>query len=202
MIVSFIIMAVQVVVLAVFIRFDPVGPFIFSGSRIRDGTMGRINCFMVVMAGLPMAPAALLVLTALPEKTAAAVPEDTPYDMLMLLTTLTFAIPDGVAELVGSFLGSLEFKVYGFGDINKKTMEGVVACWLTAFAVCEMVMRCASPESGGLGWLDSLVISSAEGLAVILATVITVVETTAPRGTDDSAGQLAVAVTLLALWRW
>ena len=30
---------------------------------------------------------------------------------------------DGVAELVGSFFGRIEFKVYGFGDINKKTTK-------------------------------------------------------------------------------
>jgi len=205
---SFLLVVVMVSLMASFIQADDacdcagfVSSTVFASSRIRDGTMARINTLMVQMASYAMLPGAMLCLTALPERTAGPDGDDTPYGVLVLLSVLTFPMADAMAELVGSFLGRVEFSVYGFGDINKKTVEGVVACWLTAFAVNEIVIRCASSKAGSFP-IDSFVVSSEEGLNAILSTVITIVETGAMRGTDDGAGPLAVSCTLLALWRW
>jgi len=206
---SFLLVLVMVVLMASFIQGDDacqgagfVSSTVFASSRIRDGTMARINTLMVQMASYAMLPGAMLCLTALPEATpSGGGDEDTPYGVLVLLAVLTFPMADAMAELVGCFLGRVEFNVYGFGDINKKTVEGVAACWLAAFAVNEIVMHCASSKAGKFP-IDSFVVDSVEGLNALLSTVITVVETAAMRGTDDGAGPLAVSCTLLALWRW
>lgn len=199
---GFVIYGIPIAVCALLLRADDVAffaPYFFAPARIRDGTMGRINLIMVYTSGLACNPTAMLLLTALPERTSAG--HATPYSVLVLLLTLTFPIADMMSEVVGGFFGRLEFNVYGFGDINKKTVEGVIACWLTAFTANEALMRCISSTAGGFP-IDSFVVSSVEGLNVILATVITLGETFALRGTDDGVVPLLVSATILALWRW
>ena len=48
---------------------------------------------------------------------------------------------DSMAELVGSTIGRPEFAVVGFGDINRKTVEGVLGGWLTAFGINHLVIH-------------------------------------------------------------
>ena len=80
----------------------------------------------------------------------------------------------------------------GFGDINKKTVEGVVACWLVGFVSSWAVLRTSDNFS--------LVVSPL-AFDAILATVITFVETFSPRGTDDGFGTFSICLTAIVLWR-
>ena len=197
---SYLTITAMVILMLLFIRTDNDAPFplgffatsIFASSRIRDGTMGRINTLTVQLASLGLTPLGFLLLSLLPS--------EAPFGTLVLLAMLPFPVADGVAELVGSFFGRIEFKVYGFGDINKKTVEGVIACWLTAFGMTWAVIKLGKSDAGPFP-MDSFVVSPL-AFDAILSTVITVVETVSPRGTDDGFGNFFVCATALALWNW
>lgn len=191
---GYICIAGMVSLMLLFIRTPNHAPFpfnflatsIFASSRMRDGQLGRINTLTVQLASLGLTPLGFLLLTLLPS--------DAPFGTLVLLAMLPFPVADGMAEIVGSFFGRLEFKVYGFGDINKKTVEGVLACWLAAFGMTWVVLN-------GSTAMDSFVVSPLV-FDAIFSTVITIVEAVSPRGTDDGFGNFATCAVVLALWDW
>ena len=91
-------------------------------ARTRDGSLGRFNILMVSgwhYMGLLwcfMLPY-LLGLT------------DEQGRVFFVLSMQGVMWGDTFGELVGGFCGRCEFPVWGFGDINIKTVEGVIGCF-------------------------------------------------------------------------
>ena len=176
---------------AVFIASDAwMGYFgVFPSARVRDGSMGRLNMWTVQVARMSLWPWAYMVLLLSPPPPAAITP-------LVVFVTMPWAVADSMAELVGSAIGRLEFTVVGFGDINRKTVEGVLGGWLTAFGINHLVIHVS-----GQNWPEAHFVVSTLAVSAIAATAIMAAETLSPRGTDDGTCLLAAALTLRALWQ-
>lgn len=95
-----------------------------------------------------------------------------------------------MAEVVGSFFGRLEFQVAGFGEINRKTVEGTAACWIASWLSCWYVSAWtafpAAAFSISVHWLNAL-----------SATVATIAEVISFRGTDNAFILFSVAWALV-----
>jgi dolichol kinase len=58
---------------------------------------------------------------------------------------------DTLAEVVGSFFGKNEFAVSGFGEVNKKTWEGVIATFVASAGVLYLFLFDAGLQHATLG---------------------------------------------------
>jgi len=150
-------------------------------ARTRDGSLGRFNILMVSgwhYMGLLwcfMLPY-LLGLT------------DEQGRVFFLLSMQGVMWGDTFGELVGGFCGRCEFPVWGFGDINIKTVEGVIGC-LGANYVSMRMVSMAFPEQCAFIYPIDLAVA-------IAALVGTIAETVAPRGTDNAVILNTVMLTL------
>jgi dolichol kinase len=101
---------------------------------------------------------------------------------------------DALAEIIGSFFGRMEFQVAGFGEINRKTVEGVMACWLASFWACA---SCAYiPGFPDAAFFNVPVIV----LHAIVASFATIMETICFRGTDNGFIVLSAALVVMQLY--
>jgi dolichol kinase len=97
---------------------------------------------------------------------------------------------DSFAEIIGSYMGNQKIRVWGVGDVNRKSIAGTVAGFLAALALCLWVV---SLQNLGTPWI---------GLAVLIALSNTVFELYSPRGTDDFTMATANALICLAFGLW
>ena len=86
---------------------------------------------------------------------------------------------DTFGEIIGSFFGRLEFNVIGIGEINKKTVEGTVAVFLSSFLSLLFVHSMIVPEG-----VDMFKYGTTTTL-FYHAIISTIVEVGAPRSTDN-----------------
>lgn len=147
----------------------------YSGARIRDGRFGRFNLLVVSFWGgfSKVVLVMVLIISGFSGTT------DYKKFLPMVIIPLQGVMwGDTAGEMVGSFFGKLEFNVSGFGETNRKTVEGTVAVWLaTAISSWSVLifMNTAAMQFQG----------SEVALVCFLSTVVTIMETAAPRGTDN-----------------
>ena len=80
---------------------------------------------------------------------------------------------DGASEIVGSLFGKQKLRVWGVGEVNRKSIAGTWACFLASLAIClGLVLANGLPPV----WI---------GLAVAVSVSNTLFELISPRGTDD-----------------
>ena len=137
-------------------------------TRIMDGTLGRANCLVITMLWsifkFLMVPIGFQLAGIFPPQS---------YAVVFAVVWLSYIASDGVAEIVGSLFGKQQLRVWGVGEVNKKSIAGTWACFLTSLAVCLGLAL-----SNGLPpvWI---------GLAVTVSASNTFFELFSPRGTDD-----------------
>jgi hypothetical protein len=137
-------------------------------TRIMDGTLGRANCLVITMLWstfkLLMVPIGFQLAGVFPPST---------YAVLFAIVWLSYIASDGAAEVVGSLYGKQKLQVWGIGEVNKKSVAGTWACFLTSFALCMFLI-----SANGLPpvWI---------GLAFAISISNTFFELFSPRGTDD-----------------
>jgi dolichol kinase len=85
----------------------------------------------------------------------------------------SYLAADALAEIVGSLFGKQKLRVWGIGEVNKKSVEGAVAAFLGSLAVCLTVVAVHGLPAP---WI---------GLAVVVSLSNTFLELFSPRGTDD-----------------
>jgi hypothetical protein len=99
-----------------------------------------------------------------------------PFDLSGLLARHSerrIPIADASSEIVGSLFGKQKLRVWGMGDVNRKSLAGVFGGFFAALALCLWaVLAIGLP----LPWV---------GLAVVIAASSTLLELSSPRGTDD-----------------
>ena len=137
-------------------------------SRIMDGTLGRANCLLI----MTLWSVFRFVMVPLGQKLAVLFPPET-YAVLFALIWISYLTSDALAEIVGSLFGKQKLRVWGMGEVNRKSVEGTVACFLGSLVVCV-----------GLVWGHGLPMSWV-GLAVAISISNTFFELFSPRGTDD-----------------
>jgi CDP-diglyceride synthetase len=97
---------------------------------------------------------------------------------------------DTCAEVFGSLFGRQKIKVWGVGDVNRKSVAGLVAGFLGAFALCAGVV---ASQHLGLSWY---------GLSLAIAVSTSIFELYSPRGTDDFTMATANALICWAFGAW
>ena len=137
-------------------------------TRIMDGTLGRANCLVITMLWsvfkFLMVPIGFQLAGLFPPGT---------YGVLFAIVWLSYICADGASEIVGSLFGKQKLKVWGIGEVNKKSIAGTWACFLASLAVClGLVFSNGLPPA----WI---------GLAVAVSVSNTFFELFSPRGTDD-----------------
>jgi hypothetical protein len=154
-------------------------------SRIMDGVLARANC--------------VLITTLWTVFKFVMIPIGTRMDGLFTVNELpvvftfiwgSYIAADAFSEIVGSLLGRQRLKVWGIGDVNRKSIAGVVGGLAAALVLCLAVV-----------WSHHLG-SEWSVLAVVIAVSNITLELYSPRGTDDFTMATANAVICLAFGMW
>jgi hypothetical protein len=163
----------------------PAGRMFYGATaRVLDGIQGRANvlCITTMWNGFKfvMIPIGLELARVFPAAT---------YGVVYAFIWLSYAVADIASEVFGSVFGRHGIRVWGLGDINRKSWEGVLA----AFA-CTLAVNLAIVATNGLppAWW---------GLAVVIAVMNPLVELVSPRGTDDFTMATSNALVCLAFGR-
>jgi hypothetical protein len=174
----------------VFLSFFYVDGFLgaaFYGpqSRVMDGVLARANCLLIttLWAGFAfiMVPIGF-------ELTASFPPNELSAVFAMIWGS--YIACDAFSEIIGSYLGKQKLRVWGVGDVNRKSIAGTVAGFVAALALCLWVV---SLQGLGLPWV---------GLSVAIALSNSVLELYSPRGTDDFTMATGNALICWAFGVW
>jgi hypothetical protein len=137
-------------------------------TRIMDGVLGRANCIAILtlwcLFKFIMVPLGLELAAVFPPHT---------YATLFAFVWVSYMGSDALSEVVGSLWGKQRLRVWGIGEVNRKSVAGTVACFLGSLAICLWLV---GANGLGLPWV---------GLAVAVSVSNTAFELFSPRGTDD-----------------
>ncbi len=137
-------------------------------SRIMDGTLGRANCVLIQtlwsVFRFVMVPIGIRLAHVFPART---------YAILFAFIWVSYLTADGLSEIIGSLFGKQKLRVWGLGEVNRKSIAGTWACFLGSLAVCSALV-----------WANGLP-PSWYGLAFTVSITNTFFELFSPRGTDD-----------------
>ena len=155
-------------------------------TRVMDGYLGRANCLLITM----LWTAFKFIMVPLSLKLATLYPRE-QFAIVFGLIWLSYIATDACAEIFGSLFGRQSIKVWGVGDVNRKSLVGVVAGFLGALAVNLGVLAASGLLVGP--WI---------GLAFVIALSNCLVELYSPRGTDDFTMATTNALLCLAFGAW
>jgi hypothetical protein len=147
-------------------------------SRVMDGVLARANCLLIST----LWTAFKFVMVPIGARLAAIFPR-AEFAPVFALIWGSYLVADACAEIFGSLFGKQQLRVWGVGDVNRKSIAGTVGGFLGALIFCFAVVA-----AHGLGtpWLV---------LSGVLAVSNSAIELYSPRGTDDF-----VMATANALW--
>jgi len=116
-------------------------------ARVMDGTLGRANCLVITMLmerlQFVMVPIGFQLASLFPPAT---------YATLFALVWLSYIVGDGSSEIVGQLFGRQKLRVWGVGEVNRKSVAGTWACFLGSLGICSgSSTRLASARVGGVG---------------------------------------------------
>jgi hypothetical protein len=137
-------------------------------SRIMDGVLARANCLLITTLWAAFKFILLPIGTEL-----AHVFRPTDFAVVFALIWGSYLVTDALAEIGGALFGKQRLRVWGIGDVNRKSVGGTVSGFAGALVFCTwLVLAHGLPHV----WL---------GLALVLAVSNTLLELYSPRGTDD-----------------
>jgi len=149
-------------------------------SRVMDGVLARANCLLITTLWSVFKFILLPIGTRL-----AAVYSREEFAVVFALIWGSYIVTDALAEVGGSLFGRQRLRVWGIGDVNRKSIGGTVSGFAGALVFCLwMVIGHGLPAP----WI---------GLAVTLAISNSLLELFSPRGTDDFT--MATANALICL---
>ena len=154
-------------------------------SRVLDGVLARANCLLITTLWTVFK----FVMLPIGAKLAAVYSRE-EFAVVFALIWGSYIVTDALAEIGGSLFGKQRIRVWGIGDVNRKSIGGMVSGLAGALVFCLwMVSR------HGLGgpWI---------GLAIVIAISNTIFELFSPRGTDDFTMATANALICLAFGMW
>ena len=167
-------------------RFYDIGRFVFQGSRVFDGRYGRFNLVVVNF----WAYAARIIMFQLLIR--ADLSEDTK-SVIFMLAMMPMLWGDSAGEIIGSFFGRLSFQVRGLGEVNRKTVEGTLAVFVSSFLTQLYVYYIFFdlPEETAIFVYHPVIVLA------YTSVIAMIVETGAPRGTDNFFLQTTAIISLL-----
>lgn len=137
-------------------------------SRIMDGVLARANCLLITTLW------SVFKFVMVPIGTRLATLYSTDqFAVLFALIWGSYIVTDALAEVGGSIFGRQSIRVWGIGDVNRKSVGGTLSGFVGCLVFCLWIV-----SSHGLPapWL---------GLAAVIAVSNTLLELFSPRGTDD-----------------
>jgi dolichol kinase len=137
-------------------------------SRIMDGTLARANCLLITT----LWSAFKFVMVPIGAKLALLFPPSS-YAPLFVFIWGSYAAADHSSEIVGSLFGKQKLRVWGMGDLNRKSIAGTVAAFVASLGLCLWTVH--AHHLPGSWWI----------LAVVISISNTLLELLSPRGTDD-----------------
>jgi hypothetical protein len=155
-------------------------------SRVMDGYLGRANCLLITT----LWTAFKFIMVPLNIQLAAVYPRE-QFPVVFGFIWLSYITADSCAEVFGSLFGRQSIKVWGVGDINRKSVVGVVAGFAGAMSVNVALISASGLLVGP--WI---------ALAVVGALSSSIVELYSPRGTDDFTMATTNAILCLAFGAW
>jgi hypothetical protein len=149
-------------------------------SRVMDGVLARANCVLITTLWAAFKFIMLPIGTRL-----ATVYSRDEFAVVFALIWGGYVVTDALSEIGGSLFGKQRIRVWGIGDVNRKSVGGLVSGLVGALVFCVgMVVSYGLPGP----WI---------GLAVAVAVSSSVFELFSPRGTDDFTMATANAVLCL-----
>jgi len=154
-------------------------------SRVMDGLLARANCLLIST----LWTAFKFVMVPIGIQLAAVFPRH-EFAPVFALIWGSYMATDTCAEVFGSLFGKQRIRVWGIGDVNRKSVAGIVGGFLAALTLGVLVVT-----ANGLGssWLV---------LVLVLAISTTLLELYSPRGTDDFTMATANALICWAFGAW
>jgi hypothetical protein len=154
-------------------------------SRVMDGVLARANSLLICT----LWAAFKFVLIPIGTRIAAIYPPR-EFAPLFALIWGSYLVSDAVAEIIGSLFGKQKLRVWGMGDVNRKSVAGTVACFASSLLFCLSVVL-----ANGLAapWI---------ALGVLISFSNTAFELFSPRGTDDFTMTVANALICWAFGAW
>jgi hypothetical protein len=137
-------------------------------SRIMDGVLARANCLLITT----LWTAFKFVMVPLGTKLAAVFPPE-EFAVVFALIWGSYIAADGLSEVGGALYGKQKLRVWGIGDVNRKSIGGTLSGFAGSLALCLWVVL---SHHLSLPWVV---------LAVIISVSNTLLELFSPRGTDD-----------------
>jgi hypothetical protein len=146
-------------------------------ARIMDGALGRANCLVITLLWSVFK----FIMVPLGFQLAGVFPPST-YGAVYALVWLSYLGSDGLSEIVGQLLGKQKLRVWGIGEVNRKSVAGTWACFLGSLVIG---LSLVYANGLGLAWV---------GLVIVISLSNTFFELLSPRGTDDFTMASANAV--------
>jgi hypothetical protein len=137
-------------------------------SRVMDGVLARANCLLITT----LWTAFKFVMVPLGAKLAAVYPPS-QFATVFALIWGSYIAADALAEIGGSLFGRQTLRVWGIGDVNRKSIGGTVSGFAGSLVFCLWIVIAHGLPAP---WLV---------LAVAISTSNTLLELFSPRGTDD-----------------
>jgi hypothetical protein len=137
-------------------------------SRVMDGVLARANCLLITTLWTVFKFVMVPIGTQL-----ARVFTPPQFAVVFALIWGSYIVTDALAEIGGSIFGKQTIRVRGIGDVNRKSIAGIV--WGLSGCLIFCVWVVLSNNLSGT-WI---------ALAVAISVSNTVLELFSPRGTDD-----------------
>ena len=170
----------------VFLGFYYVNGFVaaaFYGpqSRVMDGVLARANCLLITT----LWTAFKFVMVPLGARLATVYPAD-QFAVVFALIWGSYIAADAMAEIGGSLFGTQTLRVWGVGDVNRKSIGGTISGFAGSLVLCLWVILAHGLPAP---WI---------ALAVVISVSNTALELFSPRGTDDCVMATGNALICLA----
>jgi hypothetical protein len=137
-------------------------------SRVMDGVLARANCLLITTLWT------LFKFVLVPLGAAlASIYRPDEFPLIFALIWGSYIVTDASTEIGGALFGKQTLRVWGIGDVNRKSIGGTVSGFLAGLVFCLWIVV---GRGLPLPWI---------GLAVAIAVSNTVLELFSPRGTDD-----------------
>ena len=142
--------------------------FYGAQSRVMDGSLARANCLLITT----LWSAFKFVIVPIGAQLGALFPPRT-FAMLFLFVWGSYTASDASSEIIGSLFGKQKLRVWGLGDVNRKSIAGTWAAFLAPLALCLWAVFAHDLPAA---WM---------ALALVIALSNAFFELFSPRGTDD-----------------
>ena len=105
-------------------------------SRVMDGVLARANCLLITTLWAAFKFVMVPIGAAL-----ARVFQPADFAVVFALIWGSYLVTDALAEIGGALFGKQRLRVWGIGDVNRKSVGGTVSGFVGALVFCTWLVR-------------------------------------------------------------